>query len=136
MDAPEWNHGVPMGGSAIKFLTEDKSLKAKHQFLSSRAKELLEWRNAVGRTCFESLKGSVTDASRQSVAQLLRENWDGCRELWKQDYRCRKALRSSSIQLHLSMHRLLLLSDWIWSPRTPCLAEVHCFAENSPLKAR
>jgi hypothetical protein len=32
----------------------------------------------------------MMDVSRRGAAQKYRQNWDGCRDLWKEDYRLRK----------------------------------------------
>jgi hypothetical protein len=66
----------------------------KRPLSKEEKKELWEFRNNVGRTVFYGKNHVVVDASRRDVAQLLRENYDQSRELWKQDYRQRKALRS------------------------------------------
>jgi hypothetical protein len=36
----------------------------------------------------------VPDVPRKGAARMYQQNWDGCRELWKRDYRQRKAAMS------------------------------------------
>jgi hypothetical protein len=62
-----------------------------------RNRERVELGNTLGRTMFLSMHHSVLDAKRKSVAQNYRENLDGCRALWTQRYRQKKALRLSQI---------------------------------------
>ena len=35
----------------------------------------------------------VSDVPRRGAAKMYRQNWDGCRDLWKQSYRQRKDQR-------------------------------------------
>ena len=35
----------------------------------------------------------IMDVPRKGAAKMFRENWDGCRDLWKSDYRRRKERR-------------------------------------------
>lgn len=60
---------------------------------SPTKEELRQMRAAFGRTSLQSLHHSLIDVQRISAAKLYRENWDGCRALWVQDYRLRKAWR-------------------------------------------
>jgi hypothetical protein len=52
--------------------------------------ERLEESNCDRMTYLRSRNSFLLDASRGWVAKMYRQNWDGCRELWKQDYRRRK----------------------------------------------
>jgi hypothetical protein len=69
------------------------NLSRPYDQLSKREK--WHFHNEVGRTSFQSLHKSVIDIQRKDAAQLYRQNWDGCRALWIQDYRLKKALRLS-----------------------------------------
>jgi hypothetical protein len=55
-----------------------------------RLYERLEASNYERRTFLVSRNGFLLDQSRHSAADLYRQNWDGCRDLWKQAYRQRK----------------------------------------------
>jgi hypothetical protein len=37
----------------------------------------------------------VNEVPRKGAAQMYRDNWDGCRDLWKLDYRQMKERRTS-----------------------------------------
>jgi len=56
--------------------------------------ERLEESNYARRTFLRSRNSFLLDLSRHSAAEMYRQNWDGCRESWKQDYRRRKELAS------------------------------------------
>jgi hypothetical protein len=51
--------------------------------------ETLELRNVCCRTGVERKMSDLMDVKRRA-AKVYRENWDGCRERWKQHYRLRK----------------------------------------------
>ena len=51
--------------------------------------ERLEQSNYDRRTSLQGRNNYLLDVSRASAAQRYRQNWDGCRELWKQSYRQR-----------------------------------------------
>jgi len=55
--------------------------------------ERLEESNLDRRTSLQSQNNYLLDVSRQNAANKYRRNWDGCRDLWKSDYRGRKERR-------------------------------------------
>ena len=57
--------------------------------------ERLEESNYDRRTSLLSRNNYLLDVSRASAAKQCRQNWDGCRELWKRRYRQRKERRSN-----------------------------------------
>jgi hypothetical protein len=57
--------------------------------------ERLDRSNYERRTYLRSRNGFLLDLSRASAARMYRENWGGCRDCWKQNYRQRKKLYSN-----------------------------------------
>jgi hypothetical protein len=54
------------------------------------ARETVEFKTACGGTHLLGFRRWILDASRLGAAQAYRENWDGCREVWKLNYRQRR----------------------------------------------
>jgi hypothetical protein len=46
-----------------------------------------------GRTWMHGRTGVVADIFKCNARKMYRENWDGCRDLWKENYRRMKLLR-------------------------------------------
>jgi hypothetical protein len=50
--------------------------------------------NAVGRTWVFGHSSSLADVSLAEARELYNQNWDGCRDCWKENYRLNKNARS------------------------------------------
>jgi hypothetical protein len=56
-------------------------------------REWVKVRNVAARTWLRGKTTLLGDVSLRQAARLYRENWDGCRDLWKENYRRRKLIR-------------------------------------------
>lgn len=50
----------------------------------------------LARCVLVTKKQVIEDFSRRGAAKAYRDNWEGCRDLWKSDYRLRKERRTTS----------------------------------------
>jgi hypothetical protein len=55
-----------------------------------RNRELVELRNLMASSFVEGRNQFLQFRGRSQAAKLYRENWDGCRDLWKLAYHARK----------------------------------------------
>jgi hypothetical protein len=49
----------------------------------------------MNRMSFVSKYSLTTDVPRKGAAKLYRQNWEGCRDLWKENYRQMKERRTT-----------------------------------------
>jgi hypothetical protein len=57
------------------------------------AGKMVQNASIFGRTWIYGRNGVLADVFKCAARKLYNENWDGCRDLWKENYRRRKLLR-------------------------------------------
>jgi hypothetical protein len=57
-------------------------------------REFTQARNVAARTWVAGRHSTLIDVSFQQARKLYNQNWDGCRDCWKENYRAEKERRS------------------------------------------
>jgi hypothetical protein len=56
-------------------------------------REMVRDASTFGRTWITGRTSMVADVFKHDARKMYNENWDGCRDLWKESYRLRKLYR-------------------------------------------
>jgi hypothetical protein len=58
-------------------------------------REMVQNASSFGRTWIYGRTGVLMDVFKRDARAVYNQNWDGCRDRWKEQYRCRKLYRYS-----------------------------------------
>jgi hypothetical protein len=62
-------------------------------------REMIRWASLFGRCWIQGRTETLMDVYKYDARKTYNENWDGCRDVWKEHYRWRKRLKYSDRQI-------------------------------------